>query len=36
MVFHIYELFTYMNRGGSQGVQIMEGPLYYSSKHTNY
>ena len=28
MVFHIYELFTYMNRGGSQGVWISEGQLY--------
>ena len=31
MVFHIiYELFTSMNRGGSQGVWIIEGPLYYN------
>ena len=28
IVFHIYELFTYMNRGGSQGVRIIEGLLY--------
>ena len=28
IVFHIYEHFTYMNRGGSQGIRISEGPLY--------
>ena len=27
MVFHICELFTYMNMGESQGVWISEGPL---------
>ena len=29
----LYELFTYMNRGGSEVVWIMEGPLYLLMEH---
>ena len=29
VVFHIHEHFTYMNRAGSQGVRISDGPLYF-------
>ena len=28
IVFHIYEIFTYMNRGGSKGIRIIEGLPY--------
>ena len=32
LLFHIYEHFTYINRGRSQGVRISKGPLYLIEK----